>query len=58
MSQIGISAGEKVMIVRDPGDYPEPPEVTYFGKPWMFVLRDTVQFSNNIIDVYNNLAGA
>ena len=24
----------------------------------MFVLRDTVQFSNNIVDVYNNLAGS
>lgn len=58
ISKIGISAGEKVMIVDDPSIYPEPPEVSYFGKPWMFVLRDTVQFSNNIVDVYNNLAGA
>jgi len=42
ISKIGITAGEKVMIVDDPSIYPEPPEVTYFGKPWMFVLRDTV----------------
>jgi len=42
MSKIGISAGEKVMIVRNPSDYPEPPEITYYGKPWMYVLRDTV----------------
>ncbi len=45
------------MLVNDPSIYPEPPQVTYFGKPWMFVLRDTIQFSNNIVDVYNNLAG-
>ena len=58
MSKIGITAGEKVMLVHDPSIYPEPPEISYFGKPWMFVLRDTVQFSNNIVDVYNNLAGS
>jgi hypothetical protein len=28
ISKIGISAGEKVMIVNDPSIYPEPPEVT------------------------------
>jgi hypothetical protein len=42
MSSIGITVGEKVMIVRDPDTYPAPPEITYFGKPWTFVLRDTV----------------
>jgi len=42
ISKIGISAGEKVMYVDDPSIYPEPPEISYFGKPWMFVLRDTV----------------
>ena len=34
MSQIGISSGEKVMIVNHPDIYPVEPEVTYFGKPW------------------------
>ena len=58
MSKIGISAGEKVMIPNDVPIYPIPPETPYVGKPWMFVLRDTVQFSNNIIDVYNNLASS
>lgn len=55
MSKIGISAGEKVMIVRDPAFYPNEPQITYFGKPWMFVLRDTVQFANNIDEVQSML---
>jgi len=42
MSKNGISVGEKVMYVSDPTDYPEKPTITYQGKPWMFVLRDTV----------------
>jgi hypothetical protein len=36
------------MHVLSPSDFPVPPTYTYVGKPWMFVLRDTVQFSNNI----------
>ena len=48
MSKIGISIGEKVMYVRSPNDYPVKPDYTYVGKPWMYVLRDTVQFSNNV----------
>ena len=28
------------------------PHITYFGKPWMFVLRDAAQFAKNIDDVY------
>ena len=48
MSKIGISIGEKVMYVISPKDYPVAPEFTYVGKPWMYVLRDTVQFSNNV----------
>lgn len=58
MSKNGISAGEKVMIPRGDDFYPIFPNTTYIGKPWMFVLRDTVQFSKNIVDVYNNLASA
>lgn len=56
ISKHGISAGEKVMYVDDPTAYPvNPVSITYFGKPWMFVLRDTVQFSNNMDDVMNTL---
>ena len=58
MSKIGISAGEKVMVINDPKYYPEDPQITYFGKPWMFVLRDTVQFANNIADVEDMLLSA
>ena len=36
------------MYVLSPSDYPVTPTYTYVGKPWMFVLRDTIQFSNNI----------
>ncbi len=36
------------MVPQSPNDYPMPPLITYVGKPWMFVLRDTIQFSNNI----------
>jgi hypothetical protein len=42
MSRVGITAGEKVMNVDNPKDYPQDPQITRFGKPWMFVLRDTV----------------
>lgn len=42
MSKIGISIGEKVLWPRAPTDYPLPPQITYVGKPWMFLLRDTV----------------
>jgi hypothetical protein len=41
ISKIGISVGEKVMYNR-PGTYPIEPHITYVGKPWMWVLRDTV----------------
>lgn len=40
ISKVGISVGEKVMNVDDPKDYPQDPKMTYFGKPWLFVLRD------------------
>ncbi|TNV78485.1 hypothetical protein FGO68_gene8749 [Halteria grandinella] len=53
MSKLGISVGEKVMLPREGShDYPEWPQVTYFGKPWQFVLRDTTQFATNLADVY------
>ena len=42
MSKNGVSVGEKVMYVPTPSPYPVKPTTTYFGKPWMFVLRDTV----------------
>lgn len=56
ISKLGISVGEKVMYAR-PGDYPVPPHITYYGKPWTFVLRDTVQFSKNMEDVQTMLFG-
>lgn len=58
ISKIGISVGEKVFYALDPTDYPIAPKITYFGKPWMFVLRDTVQFANNINDAQSMLQGA
>merc|ERR1719453_1304673 len=32
--------------------------MTYFGEPWMFVLRDTVQFANNLEEVEQHLFNA
>ena len=55
ISKIGISAGEKVMIINNPSAYPKDPQITYFGKPWMMVLRDGVQFANNMADVQRML---
>ena len=37
-----VTIGEKVMIENDKSQYPRKPETTYLGKPWMFVLRDTI----------------
>jgi len=42
MSKIGISVGEKVICCPSPGEWPELPQITYNGKPWTFVLRDTI----------------
>jgi hypothetical protein len=42
MSKIGISGGEKVMLSNNIDAYSPLPETTYFGKPWMFMLRDVV----------------
>ena len=53
-----VTIGEKVMIENDKSQYPRKPETTYLGKPWMFVLRDTIQFANNKHDVFNSLNGA
>ncbi|TNV78496.1 hypothetical protein FGO68_gene1350 [Halteria grandinella] len=55
MSRIGISVGEKVMYRKDGIDYNPTPEWTYFGKPWLYVLRDTIQFATNLQDVENML---
>lgn len=55
MSKHGISIGEKVFWVADPSQYPVQPELSYFGKPWPFVLRDTVQFANNIQEAQDML---
>ena len=41
ISKAGITVGEKVWIP-DVSRYPRVPQTSYFGKPWMFVLRDTV----------------
>jgi len=54
MSKKGISAGEKVYYdISDAGA-----KKTYKGEPWMWVLRDTVQFSNNLADVEERLNNA
>lgn len=53
MSKIGITVGEKVMIPKLEANYPQQPEYTYYGKPWMFVLRDVAQFAKNMNDVKN-----
>lgn len=42
VSKNGISTGEKVMYVNDENKFPNYPETTYYGKPWQFVMRDTV----------------
>ena len=42
ISKNGITVGEKVMIDRNPTSYPIAPTTTYYGKPWMFVLRDAL----------------
>jgi len=47
MSKNGISAGEKVYYDIS-GAHAHK---TYRGKPWMWMLRDTVQFSKNLADV-------
>ena len=51
MSKTGITIGEKVMIPKPEANYPQWPEYTYLGKPWMFVLRDVAQFATNMNDV-------
>lgn len=51
MSQKGISVGEKYF-----SGYSA--DRTYMGEPWMWVLRDTVQFSNNLAEVEYNLENA
>jgi hypothetical protein len=54
MSEKGISVGEKVYYdIIGAGA-----KKTYFGEPWMWVLRDTVQFSNNLAEVENRLNNA
>lgn len=54
MSQKGISVGEKVYC-----SHADPTATyTYFGEPWMFVLRDTIQFANNLQEVEDRLIQA
>lgn len=53
-----ITTGEKVMIENDDSHYPVKPETTYFGKPWLFNLRDSLQFANTQDDVFNMLNGS
>lgn len=52
MAKNGVSIGEKVMYPT-PGAYPVEPTTTYVGKPWMFVLKDALQFATTQDDVYN-----
>ena len=43
ISKNGITGGEKVLMDESEEEfYPIRPTTTYDGKPWMFVLRDTV----------------
>lgn len=54
MSKVGISAGEKVYYdVIDAGATKR-----YKGEPWQWVLRDTVQFTNNLAEVEEYLQNA
>lgn len=46
ISSKGIGIGEKVWYPPK-GSNPRP-RITYFGKPWAFVLRDLAQFGQNI----------
>lgn len=55
ISKIGISVGEKVWIPRYKDIVPYP-EITYIGTPWTFVLRDLVQFANNMSEVIQTLS--
>ena len=57
MAKNGISIGEKVMLAR-PGAFAVEPTTTYVGKPWQFVLRDALQFSQTQDDVYNEFNGS
>ena len=51
MNKAGISVGEKV------GGVPNS-DITYIGQPWMWVLRDTLQFAHNLNDVHERLEHA
>jgi hypothetical protein len=55
MSKNGVGIGEKVWY--PPKGMSPRPRITYFGKPWAFVLRDLAQFGQNleqmISTVYN-----
>ena len=55
MSKTGLTVGEKVWIMNEPQYYDVKPVTTYIGKPWMFVLRDTIQFSTNLADIESSL---
>ena len=58
MSKNGLTVGEKYLFIKDPSPYDIPPLTTYFGQPWMSVLRDTIQFSKNKDDIYHHLSTA
>jgi hypothetical protein len=58
MSKVGITVGEKVMYPKAAANYPQTPQWTYSGEPWMFVLRDTAQFAKNMHDVEKILSSA
>lgn len=46
VSKDGIGIAEKVWY--PPKSMQPHPRITYFGKPWTFVLRDLAQFAHNI----------
>jgi hypothetical protein len=51
LNKAGISVGEKVMYRKSNINYDIEPKWSYFGKPWMYVLRDTIQFATSMHDV-------
>ena len=54
MSKAGISCGEKMYY--DILEYGA--QKTYEGEPWMWVLRDTVQFATNLAEVEEMVTNA
>ena len=54
LSKNGIGISEKVWI--PPRESVPYPRITYFGKPWTYVLRDLAQFGQNLEQMLGTLA--